>query len=289
MRIDEALERFLTQLEADGRSPHTIGQYRRHVRTLARWARDVRPRSDRIEDLGHEGVARFLASPAATGRAEGGAKLATTVNALRTSLKVFLAYCHKAGLIRTDPGRLIRRAITSPPPPRSLSAEEERKLLGVLGAGQGFEAERDHALVLLMLRSGIRIGSALALEVGDVDLERGEITIHAKGGRRERVFLGKTIARHLRRYLVGRTSGPVFPTRDGRPMTRRHFERRFRAWVEKAGIRRASPHSCRHRFATALYARTHDLLLVKEALLHRSITSTLVYARLDEARLRRAL
>ena len=41
MRIDNALDRFLQQLDADGRSIHTINQYRRHVRLLARWAADV--------------------------------------------------------------------------------------------------------------------------------------------------------------------------------------------------------------------------------------------------------
>jgi site-specific recombinase XerC len=289
MTIDEALERFLVQLEADGRSPHTIGQYRRHVRLLSRWARDVGPRSERIEDLDHEAIARFLASPVATGRAGGGRKLATTVNALRTSLKVFLGYVHRAGLIPADAGRLIRRAITSPPPPRALSDVEEQKLLAVLAKAEGFEARRDEALVLLMLRTGIRIGSALGLEVVDVDLERGEIAIQAKGGRRDRVFLGEAIGEHLRSYIGKRSSGPVFPARDGRPVTRRHAERRFRAWVKKAGIRRATPHSCRHSFATALYARTGDVLLVKAALLHRSITSTLVYARADEERLRRVV
>ncbi len=37
MNIEDALARFLLQLEADGRSRHTIGQYRRHVRLLAAW------------------------------------------------------------------------------------------------------------------------------------------------------------------------------------------------------------------------------------------------------------
>jgi integrase/recombinase XerD len=45
----------------------------------------------------------------------------------------------------------------------------------------------------------------------------------------------------------------------------------------------------RHSFATNLYRRTNDILLVKEALRHRSVTSTLVYASLDAARLRSAL
>ena len=61
MQIGKALDRFLVQLDADGRSPHTIGQYRRHVRLLAEWAADMR-----VEDFGHEDLARFLASPAAT-------------------------------------------------------------------------------------------------------------------------------------------------------------------------------------------------------------------------------
>ena len=37
MRLADALDRFVVQLEADGRSPHTIGQYRRHVALLGSW------------------------------------------------------------------------------------------------------------------------------------------------------------------------------------------------------------------------------------------------------------
>ena len=37
MHVQAALQAFLQQLEADGRSPHTVGQYRRHVRALIAW------------------------------------------------------------------------------------------------------------------------------------------------------------------------------------------------------------------------------------------------------------
>ncbi len=85
---------------------------------------------------------------------------------------------------------------------------------------------------------------------------------------------------------TSRTPGPLTRQR----VSRRQAQRRFAHWIEKAAITRAaSPHSLRHRFAMAMYARTQDVLLVKEALHHRSITSTLVYARADETRLRRAL
>ena len=64
MTIDDALQRFLLQLGADGRSPHTIGQYRRHVRVLAAWWRDVGHSGD-VSAIAHEDIARFLSSPRA--------------------------------------------------------------------------------------------------------------------------------------------------------------------------------------------------------------------------------
>ena len=50
MHIEAALERFLTQLEADGRSVHTRMQYARHARLFAHWARQVGHCGGRIEE-----------------------------------------------------------------------------------------------------------------------------------------------------------------------------------------------------------------------------------------------
>jgi site-specific recombinase XerD len=58
------LIRFLVQLQADGRSPHTIGQYRRHVTAFAVWLAHDAGCGD-VSTIGHEDVARFLAAPVA--------------------------------------------------------------------------------------------------------------------------------------------------------------------------------------------------------------------------------
>ncbi len=79
MRLEDALERFIIQLEADGRSLHTIRQYRRHVRLLARWCRDVGHGSD-IAAISHEAIARFLASPQARTRRDSAERKTTSVN-----------------------------------------------------------------------------------------------------------------------------------------------------------------------------------------------------------------
>jgi site-specific recombinase XerC len=73
-------------------------------------------------------------------------------------------------------------------------------------------------------------------------------------------------------------------------MCARHAQRRLGIWCMAAGVeRRISPHDLRHSFAIRLYKRTRDLLLVQQALRHRSIASTTVYARCDEGRLREVL
>ena len=96
MTIEDALDRFLVQLQAEGRSRHTVGQYRRHVAALTRWlAASGHPAE--VDALDHETVAGFLAAPAARSRPDGAGKKATSVNAMRTSLRVFCSYLHRAG------------------------------------------------------------------------------------------------------------------------------------------------------------------------------------------------
>lgn len=291
MRIEVALEKYLLQLRADGRSLHTVDQAQRHVRLLARWAHDARPRCDRVAKIGHEGLAAFLASDVANGSARGGEKKASSTNCLRSSLKGFFSYLHRSGHLALDPSRLVRRARCSPPPPRGISEEDQHRLLNTLRAAEGAGARRDEAIVRLMLSTGVRLGSAVALDLEDVDIDRREIRLRkTKGDAPDTVYLNQAIARHLRRYMRGRRPGALFTGVHGKRLSRRHIQRRFESWVKKAGINaRVSPHSMRHAFAMRLYSRTHDILLVKEALTHRAVSSAMVYARPNLERIRRAL
>ena len=142
-----------------------------------------------------------------------------------------------------------------------------------------------------MLASGIRLGSALALDVEDLDLGEGIVRLRgAKGGRELRAYLPERTCELLREFLGDRTSGPVFSSAAAKRLTARHVQRRFRAWRGVAGLPEAiSPHSLRHAFATNLYAVTGDILVVSRALGHSSFASTAVYARASDARVRAAI
>ena len=287
MQLQDALQAFLLQLEANGRSPHTIGQYRRHGTALAAWLGDQGV--CKVADLTPELLARFFASGAAKTSWRGGAKKAVSLNAMRTSIRCFAAHLHQSGLVATNPARLLRRARCAPPPPRALHPDEQKRLLDVLATATGPEAERDRMLVELLLNTGIRIGSAIALDVEDLDFDHNDITLRAtKNDRPTVVIMPKAVGKKLRRFLGDRTSGSVFLAGDRR-ISMRHAQRRLAGWMQAAKIVGKSAHALRHSFATRIYSTTGDLQLTQMALGHASIASTVIYAKLDKARLRAAV
>lgn len=290
MQLKEALGRFLVQLRADGRSPHTVGQYERHVRAFADWARSVCVTA-LVGEIDHEHLAAFLASPAATSRPDGSPKRAGSMNALRSSLRGFFDYLERTAAVSQSPAKVLRMARVGQQRPKVLSGPETERLTATLDAATAPAGKRDRALFRFLLGTGTRISSALSLDVGDLDLDRGEAHLRSvKGGGSHSVFLDVGLCALLRDHLGARRSGPVFRSDRGQAISQRHVQRRFASCIEAAQVpARYCVHSLRHTFATRLYERTGDLLVVKEALGHRSITSTLIYAQADAGRVRAAI
>ena len=291
MRIEDALGRFTTQLRADGRSPHTVKQYERHVRALGRWMSDRGIRDD-VAAVDHESVAAFLTSPAVERRADGGPRKATSANAIRSSLRGFFRYAHEAGHLTTDPTVLVRPARCSSRPTRGLTAAEQRALLCVL---EGTAAEssdtlapRDRAAVNLMLAVGLRIGTLLALDVDDLRPASGALELRAmKGGRADCVPVPGDVMDLLVELAAGRGSGPIFLGRGGERLGRRQFDRRLKHWGRQAGLERPlHAHALRHCVGQRIFDETGCVLSVAAVLRHASVASSARYARVGAERLR---
>lgn len=284
LSLPDALALFSDQLRADGRSQHTIDQYRRHVTAFADWAGSL-GLVDEIAEVDHVVLAKYLCSDGVLKRADGEAKKPATVNAVRSSLKGFFGYLADADYLPKNPARLIRRARCGSPPPRGLTREERLALMNTLARDEGGHARRDHALFHLLIETGIRMGSAVALDVGDFDCVGGWIEVRvAKGNYPQRHRMCEEVREHMERFLEGHGPGPAFVGRRGERLTTRHVGRLFREWTERAGFkRRASVHELRHTFAIRMYQRTRDIFAVQQALGHRSILSTVRYAGSAEA------
>lgn len=287
MRLTTALSQYCLQLRADGRSPHTIAQAQRHPAQMIQYLGAGRP----VGSVTSGQLARFLTLQKTTRRSDGVNKKASSMNALRSSLRSFFTFATHSGFVTVNPTYLLRRAKCAPRPPGALTIDEQRRLLQTVATAHGPESRRDYLLYHLLLSTGIRIGSALNLDWRDVDFERGELLLtKTKGNRPEAIALSPAFLLHLWEARGERISGPLFTNYRGGRLGVRHVQRRLKYWLSAAGILTvASPHAFRHSFAMNLYHASHDLLLVKEALRHRSVASTQIYARAADTTVRTAI
>jgi len=283
MKLSVATKRFDTQLRADGKSERTRQAYLRDLAKLRCWL----GADTSIASISPDRLARFLAD------GNGEAKSALTINRTKTALRVFFRFLTDARYLSQNPARLIRSTPTDRRVPGYLSPDEARELLSTIAGSHSALACRDHAMFSLLLGTGIRLGSLVALNAGDVDIAQGTVAIRAKGGREETVLLNGQLRRLLTGYLkvIGVTAdAPTFFSRAGKRLGPRQVQLRFKHWLEMAGITKSlSVHSLRHTFATRLYGKTGDLRLVQRALGHRNIATTEIYARVEDKALRKAL
>jgi len=256
-------------------------------------------------------LAQFLISDAVLLTPDGQPRKAISVNRTKSSLRSFFAYCVGSGGIKDNPARLIRSTPTTPKEPTTLTESDIERIRKSICARTPFTALRDRLTFEILLGTGMRLGLLVALNIGDVDLDSGVLHIRTKGGGQDKVFLPPGLQRLLGRYLdelaPEANSGPnvpLFRSRHGSRLGARVIQLRFAQTCKIAGIlpaslkrgpaaggssRRISIHSLRHTFATRLYRKTGDLYLVQRALGHRQITTTEVYARVGEERLRQAV
>jgi integrase/recombinase XerC len=290
MRIEQALEKYVLQLRGNGRSDHTIAQVRRHVRLFEAWL-DADGHTTELAHIDHETVALFLASAKVTKRADGRPRKPTSANALRSSLRCFFGFAHAAGYATANPARLVQRARCDHREPKALPDGDCERLVAALNRARSPSELRDRALFLTLLSAGLRIGSALHLDVADADLDAGELRLRRmKNGGEDVTYVPPATVAVLREYLGDRTNGPLFRASHGGRLTARSVHRRLVEWAERAGIAgRVHPHRLRHSFAMRVYERTQDVLVTSRALCHRSLASTAIYARPSKAAVRTAV
>ncbi|MBL8696032.1 MAG: tyrosine-type recombinase/integrase [Planctomycetes bacterium] len=288
MQLHTSIAEFLLQARADGRSPHTVEQYQRHLA----WLQHALGAQRSVATLKPNDFARALAAMArapVAGRSS--PRRATTLNALRSTVRTFGRFLADAGYCAQDPARLIRRARGASSPPRSLSEDQCARFRATLAQASAPAEQRDAVLFELLLSTGVRLTSALRADVADVDFERETLLLrHTKGSRPQRVVLTHAMTERLRAFAGRREHGPLFVASGGHAMSARQAQRSLRRWLDRAGIETAaSPHALRHTFAMHLYEASRDLELVRAALGHRSISSTAIYASIAEPSLRACL
>jgi integrase/recombinase XerC len=216
------------------------------------------------------------------------------------SLRTFYRFALRVRLCSADPSAGIPAPRTPKRLPRPLAVDDCVALIERAPArAEDADAERerrDRALVELLYGAGLRVSELSQLDVGDLDLARGDVRVLGKGGVERVVPLPREARRALSVYLESRAAGraaarPLFTALRARGgawqrLGVRDVRRVLRARARAAGLsEHVHPHRLRHSYATHLLDMGADLREIQELLGHASLATTEKYTAVSIDRL----
>jgi len=205
-----------------------------------------------------------------------------TVRTRLQALYAFIQFLSTTNLV--DPQILLRKVKLKMPQrlPRALPAEDVNQLIAAVNG------IRDRAMILLLLRTGMRIGELLNLLVNDVDLKTNtvKIFIGEKNDIGRVVYFSEDARQALEAWLKKRNQHKayLFYGRGRSPLSYNGARMMFKKHLKNAQLDRKgySLHCLRHTFATELLNAGMRLECLQQLLGHRRIEITRIYAQLSD-------
>lgn len=179
--------------------------------------------------------------------------------------------------------------------PRYLSPQQIEHILQAACKHTGPVAQRDRTILLLLARLGLRAGEIVHMTLDDIDWGAGELTVHGKGGREDKLPLPKDVGESLAGYL--QRERPQCACRSvfirSRAPHRGFAESSAICFIVQDALRRAGikamtggAHLFRHALATRMLRNGASLPEIGEILRHQLPKTTAIYAKVDIAGLR---
>jgi integrase/recombinase XerC len=271
--MKESIEQFCRYLETErNASVHTVSAYRSD---LAQFAAFLEGQGNPApEAVDHLSVRRYLAH-----LHKGLTK--SSIGRKLSAVRALFRYLMREGRLERNPAELVSTPKKEQRVPFHLNIDQVFALVETPAAA-GELPLRDRAVLETLYSCGIRVSELTGMNVGDLDLEGGLARVLGKGGKERLVPVGTCARAALAAYLQERgapdAATPLILNARGGRLTRRSVARVVEAHMLLiATMRKVSPHTLRHTFATHLLEGGADLRAIQELLGHASLSTTQKY------------
>lgn len=226
-----------------------------------------------------------------------GNRARATIVSYRTSLRVFCRWLTTTGRVLTNPAEDLDPVSSEEAeelPPDPLSVAEVNALITAIPT-ESVIGLRNRAHTELLYGGGLRLAESLGLDLGDVDMDLGSVSVHGKGDKPRTLPLLPGVAAALRDYLalrrtllIGPDHGALLVGHDGKRLRASSYRQwlKIHARKELGNNRKCFPHLLRHSFAVHLLLGKADIRHVQELLGHADLDTTRIYLRLLPEELR---
>ncbi len=285
--MDDLLERFLDHMEnIRDASPYTIKNYGNDIGQFLAYCQEQGIES--ITQVDRPLLRQYLAELNNVGYVK--ASIARRISELRS----FGDFLVREEALDSNIFRMVNTPRVPKRLPEYLTVPEIEALLATTDGSETL-GMRNRAIIEVLYGAGLRVGELVALDIGDVDLDFGQVRVIGKG-RKERVgLLGQPAIGAVRAYLYNarpallgrRQSRALWLNHRGGRLTARGVSYLLDQSAREARLKiRVSPHVLRHSFATHLLDGGADLRIVQELLGHANLSTTQVYTHVSRSRAR---
>lgn len=281
------MSRYLKLMsEEKGLAANTLQSYRRDI---SQYLEYLESRRTTLEESSRTHVQGYILHLRKMERAP------ATISRILVSLRAFYTHLLQHRIVERDPTVQVDAPKPVKRQPSVLSVDEVGRLLDAPQTDTPFGL-RDKAMLEILYATGIRVTELVSLDLEHVYLDMGFIRINGKAGK-ERLIPINPEARHwleqfmklARRGWAGAEAGEpaLFLNHLGSRLTRQGFWKIIKKYALDLGLdSEITPHTLRHSFAVHLLDNGADVKALQEMLGHSDLSSTLLYARSGDSRMK---
>jgi len=218
----------------------------------------------------------------------------STVARKLAAIRSFFRYLKRQGKVSVNPGKSVATPRQERRLPKQLSVDEIAHLVEMPDDSAPLGA-RDRAILELLYATGVRVSELTAIDFDDLDLGEAMMRVRGKGKKERMVPVGSKAVAAVRSYLrrrgeleprPGSGGDALFLNFRGTRLNVRSVRRIVNRYIHECAIvRKVSPHTLRHSFATHLLDAGADLRSIQELLGHVSLSTTQRYTHVSTERL----
>ncbi len=294
IKMKQAISEFETYLSIQkGYSPLTVAAYKHDLLRFHGFMQS-KQLGDVVDSVTPQHIydyLSYLAHPSDNKRPNSAVTRARKLASVRS----FFNFLHRYQKIDTNPSSMIEVPSVPLKEPEYLTQKEYLQFLNTIKEkATPFYRERDIAIALLFLGTGIRVSELVGLELKNVDLDSATIKVKRKGNKEQTIPLSSSVLSSLAEYIRVRPAcnyNQVFISRKLSPLRTNSVYYLVKKYLNLAGIKKnkQGPHVLRHTCFTSLLSKNVNPVIIQQLAGHNSFDTTRRYLHLNNKQVREAV